>query len=198
MVDAAAADGEVAIDSSAEKSSSPEIETLLNEHFAFIWRVLRRMGLRPADADDAAQQVFMIASTKLNRIAPNRERAFLYGIAVRVAGHARRAEKRRREEPMELIDGDRRVELDRSSMAPDAQVSLRQAWDLLDDLLVKLPEKLHRALVLAEVEELEVSEIAALEQIPVGTAASRLRLARQRFRELLGKHTARNPFRGGP
>jgi hypothetical protein len=35
------------------------------------------MGFCPPDADDATQQVFMIASTKLDRITPSRERAYL-------------------------------------------------------------------------------------------------------------------------
>jgi DNA-directed RNA polymerase specialized sigma24 family protein len=49
-------------------------------------------------------------------------------------------------------------------------------------------------LVLVEVEELEVAEVAVLERIPLGTAASRLRLGRERFRTLLAQHAARNPF----
>ena len=44
-----------------------------------------------------------------------------------------------------------------------------------------------RVLVLAEINELPVAEIADLEGIPVGTAASRLRLARERFRTLLAR-----------
>ncbi len=43
--------------------------------------------------------------------------------------------------------------------------------------------------MLAEIEELEVAEVAVLEDIPVGTAASRLRLGRERFRTLLTKAT---------
>jgi RNA polymerase sigma-70 factor (ECF subfamily) len=67
----------------------------------------------------------------------------------------------------------------------------------LDELLAKLPEKLRRALVLAEVEGLEVTEVASLEGIPVGTAASRLRRARERFRAELAKQPSLNPFGGG-
>lgn len=195
MVKPAPARSEAALDSLPEPPPSA-IETLLNAHFAFIWRVLRRMGLRPADADDATQQVFMIASTKLDRIAPDRERAFLYGIALRVASHARRTQRRRREAPIDQDHLDQVPEPTESASAPDTQLSLRQAWDLLDELLAKLPEKLSRVLVLAEVEQLEVSEIASLEGIPLGTAASRLRLGRARFRTLLTRHAERNPFRG--
>ncbi len=168
-----------------------DIETLLNAHFEFIWRVLRRMGLLPADADDAAQQVFMIAAGKLDQMTPGKERAYLYGIALRVKSHAHRARRRRREVAEEAA-GDPTCE----APTADRIVELRQARDLLDELLERLPEKLRRTLILAEIEELEVGEVATLEQIPVGTAASRLRLARARFRELLLKHKERNPFEG--
>jgi RNA polymerase sigma-70 factor (ECF subfamily) len=69
-----------------------------------------------------------------------------------------------------------------------------RAWALLDELLAELPEELARVLALAEIEQVEVPEIAALEKIPVGTAASRLRRARALFRELLAGVQHRNPF----
>jgi len=191
MGDAASACSEVAVDPVARDESPPDIDTLLSAHFAFIWRVFRRMGRCPADADDATQQVFMIASTKLDRITPNRERAYLYGIALRVHGHARRAERRRREVPSEVADAPAAPD-----RGPETQAALAEAWRLLDELLAKLPDKLRRVLVLAEIEQLEVTEIASLEGIPVGTATSRLRRARERFRAVLARQPSRNPFGG--
>ena len=191
MVDAPSACSEVAVEPLTEDELPADIDSLLSAHFAFIWRVCRRLGFAPADADDATQQVFMIASTKLDRITPKRERAFLYGIALRVRSHARRAQRRRREVLVEDVDA---VAL--PAGGPDTQVALAQAWRLLDELLAELPEKLRRALVLAEIEGLEVTEIASFENIPVGTAASRLRLARERFRGVLEKHPSKNPFGG--
>lgn len=191
MTDSASAFREAAVDSLAEHESHLDIETLLNAHLGFIWRVFRRMGLGPADADDAAQQVFMIASTKLHKIVPKRERAFLYGIALRVRGHVHRAQRRRREVPLEAAG-----ETTASGKTPEKDLALQDAWQQLDELLAKLPEKLRRTFVLAEIEELEVSEVAQLERIPVGTAASRLRLGREQFRTLLAKQPSKNPFGG--
>lgn len=196
MVDAASTCSGVAVEPLTEDEPTSDIDSLLSAHFAFIWRVCRRLGFAPADADDATQQVFMIASTKLDRIMPQRERAFLYGIALRVRGHARRAERRRREVLVEDVEAEVEV-ADVPAGAPDTQAALAQAWRLLDELLDELPDKLRRALVLAEIEGLEVTEIASFENIPVGTASSRLRLARERFRALLEKHPSKNPF-GGP
>jgi RNA polymerase sigma-70 factor (ECF subfamily) len=60
-----------------------------------------------------------------------------------------------------------------------------------------LPDELRRVLVLVEIEQLEVAQVAAVEGIPIGTAASRLRRARQLFREALERVPQRNPFRQG-
>jgi RNA polymerase sigma-70 factor (ECF subfamily) len=68
----------------------------------------------------------------------------------------------------------------------------------LDELLTKLPGDLQRVLILAEVEQLELPEIAELERIPRGTAASRLRRARQRFNKLVQGARERNPFGDTP
>lgn len=169
-----------------------KLRALVNEHFDFIWRLLRRMGLSAEDADDAAQQVFMAATRKSEQIARGSERTFLYGVALRVAANLRRGIARRRDagEPLSLDTVDLGVQ-------PEQAVNLGEACALLDELLRTLPEELRRVLVLAQIEQFEVSEIAAAEGIPLGTAASRLRRARALFRERLERAQERNPFREG-
>src|SRR5438094_10600614 len=73
------------------------VRRMLDEYFDFIWRSLRRFGLSDDRADDAAQQVFMIASRKLDSIQPESERSFLFGTAMRVASDLRRSAAYRRE-----------------------------------------------------------------------------------------------------
>lgn len=170
------------------------IESLVAEQHRFVWRVLRGFGLSPADADDAAQRVFMTAARKLSSIDPVRARAFVYGVALREANNARRGLRRRRE-----VSADSTLdEAEPESRGPEQRAQLVQAQALLLELLQKLPEPLRRVLILAELEQLEVPAIATLEQIPLGTAASRLRLARQRFRECLVAAGDRNPFSEQP
>ncbi len=53
------------------------------------------LGLCPAYADDATQEVFVILSQKLDRVPPDRIRSFAYGTALRVASHARRVSPNR-------------------------------------------------------------------------------------------------------
>jgi RNA polymerase sigma-70 factor (ECF subfamily) len=50
---------------------------------------------------------------------------------------------------------------------------------------MRLPEKLRVVVVLANMQEHDVAEVAALLDVPEGTVKSRLFLARQRLKELL-------------
>ena len=61
---------------SSPRASEQRLAGLVREHYAFVWRLLRRLGLREGDADDAAQQVFLTASRRLHEIEPARERSF--------------------------------------------------------------------------------------------------------------------------
>ncbi|HEX2672411.1 MAG TPA: sigma-70 family RNA polymerase sigma factor, partial [Polyangiaceae bacterium] len=157
------------------------IDALVAQHYEFIWRILRGLGLSNADAEDATQQVFMIAARKLDTIDPDRARSFVYGAALRVANNARRGLRRRRE----VLDDELPEEPEPEARGPEKMAELDQARRLLAQVLDRLEEKHRRVIVLAEIEQLEVPEIAALEGVPVGTAASRLRVAREKFRAAL-------------
>jgi len=75
------------------------IRGLVTEHYAFIWRLMRRLGVSAANAEDAAQDVFIVADRKLRAGWPSNERNFLYAIALRVAANRRRAQRRHLESP---------------------------------------------------------------------------------------------------
>ena len=86
----------------AEASPNPEpgrrIAALVANHHSLVWRSLRRLGVSEWDADDASQQVFLVAHRRLADIAPESERSFLLQTALRVAADFRRTRRRRREE----------------------------------------------------------------------------------------------------
>ena len=166
------------------------IDSLVAQHYGFIWRVLRGLGLSPTDAEDATQQVFMIAARKLDEIDPDRARSFIYGAALRVANNARRGLRRRRE----VLGDAPSDETEPESRGPEKMAELVRARQLLARVLDQMPEQHRRMIVLAEIEQLAVPEIAVLEGVPVGTAASRLRVAREKFRGLLTALRDQNPF----
>jgi RNA polymerase sigma-70 factor, ECF subfamily len=154
------------------------LERTIKDNADFVWRMLRRMGVPAASADDAAQEVFMVLAQKLDVVEPGRERAYLCGVAMNVAAHARRALGRSREvgvEPRALDAPDARG-------TPEAQMADGQARATLDRVLGTLSEPLRAVLVLHEIEELTMAEIAAALDLPPGTVASRLRRAREDFR----------------
>jgi RNA polymerase sigma-70 factor (ECF subfamily) len=149
---------------------------LVVQHFDFVWRLLRRMGVPEADVDDAAQQVFIVASNRLGDIPEGRERTFLFGTALRTAATLRR-NLRRRQRWIET--GPRDAPSPQS--AADELVERRQALAFLDEALSAMSDDLRIVFVLCELEELTTAEAASIMGIAAGTAASRLRRAREAF-----------------
>jgi RNA polymerase sigma-70 factor (ECF subfamily) len=152
------------------------LRALLEAHFDFVWRCLRRLGLSDDRADDAAQQVFVVLSRRLDSIAAGSELSFLFHTATRVASDVRRSASYRRE----IAHPDPAVELE-GGPRPDDLLNERRARALLDRILEAMDMDLRTVFVLFEIEEMTIVEIAALLEIPSGTVASRLRRARDRF-----------------
>jgi RNA polymerase sigma-70 factor, ECF subfamily len=149
---------------------------LVQAHYDFIWRLLRRMGLSESDTDDATQQVFMATfypEPKL--IRSGSERSFLYGVALNVLREFRRtAAARARHSESALAD-------QVSYGSPFHSLAVRQAFDRLQIALSQMPDDIRSAFSLFELEGLTMSEIAVLTCVPPGTVASRLRRGRELF-----------------
>jgi RNA polymerase sigma-70 factor (ECF subfamily) len=155
------------------------VRQLIDEHYPFIWRLLARLGVPADDVDDATQQVFMVLLTRERlTIQEGRERSFLFGIALRVAReHRRHGQKRARQSDVDF-DALAHPGLDLESLTDQ-----QRARELLDRLVQGIPEELRMIFILFEIEGLPAIEVAALLAIPPGTVASRLRRARQHFRQ---------------
>jgi RNA polymerase sigma-70 factor (ECF subfamily) len=168
---------------------------LVKAEFAFVWRCLRRLGLRTGEADDGAQQVFLVAARRIDDIEPGRERAFLFSTSMHVAAKARRTEQRRREVTDDELEDRADAAADRDSV-PNVEelVDRRRARELLDGILDEMPFDLRVVFVLYEVEELTMAEIATALELPPGTVASRLRRARAEFSERVARIEARTKF----
>lgn len=188
-------DGAVAEGGSAERSSKSTtvmtLEGLFDAHYSSIWRLLRRLGVPAAQVDDAAQEVFWVAARRLADIETGREHSFLYGVALRVASNWHRAAR-----SVPPLDAELLETLRDGSPSPEQVAEERQARALLDLALDQLPLELRTVLVLFELEGLPVKDIASLEGLPVGTAASRLRRAREEF-SLVAKRLRALLERGG-
>lgn len=179
-------------DRPAAGAADVRLRAMLAENFDFVWRSLRRFGLDDDRADDAAAQVFIVASRKLDAIQIGSERSFLFGTAMRVASDVRRSAAYRREIP----HADPGVDLE-GGVRPDEVLEQSRARALLDATLDAMDIDLRSVLVLFELEEMTLTEIAAFLEVPRGTAASRLRRAREEFAITLEK-LQRLPSRRSP
>jgi len=168
------------------RSSPARVNALVTEHVGFVWRSLVRLGVPRPDAEDAVQQVFIVASRKIDDIEPGRERAFLFGTALRIASRARRTAQRRRE----VLDGEPAERLDPAPGAEE-QIDRARAHAELDAILEGMPLELRAVFVLFELEQVTMAEIAALLDLPPGTVASRLRRAREHFQAATKRLAAR-------
>jgi RNA polymerase sigma-70 factor, ECF subfamily len=156
------------------------LRLLVQEHYDFIWRLLARLNVASPEVDDAAQQVFMVLVSRDGlTIKPGSERAFLYGVALRVAKEFRRKSQSRQ---LNHISPDPEVLIDRTHDA-EADAERSQARRQLDGILERMPDSLKEAFILFELEDMSVPEIADLLSIPTGTVASRLRRARVLFQK---------------
>ena len=171
-------------------AGAARLRAMMDEHFDFIWRQVRRLGLSPDRADDAAQQVFIVASRKLGEIARGRERSFLLGTAIRVASDVRRASARRHE-----VASERATEAIDPAPRPDELLDHRRAREMLDDVLAQMPIDRRTVFILFELEEMTVAEIAELLELPQGTVASRLRRAREHFELALKRRSSHGGLR---
>jgi RNA polymerase sigma-70 factor (ECF subfamily) len=172
-------------------TSPARLRALVTQNIEFVWRSLVRLGVPRADAEDAVQQVFLVASRKLYDIEPGREKAYLFSAAFRIAHRARRTRDRRREvleaEPEERLD---------PAPGPEELVDRARARAELDRILDTMPLELRAVFVLFELEQLTIAEIAPILEIPAGTAASRLRRAREHFQAAVRRIDARRTPRG--
>jgi RNA polymerase sigma-70 factor (ECF subfamily) len=171
-------------------TGSDRLSAMFHHHYDFVWRSVRRLGVPQDAADDATQEVFVVASRKLDAIDDGKEKAFLFGTAIRVAADIRRALQRRRhscDEQAEPVD---------ATPALDDLVDQKRAREVLDHLIAQLPEETRPVFVLFELEGLTMASIASCLDLPPGTVASRLRRARELFAAQVARLEARSTSHG--
>jgi RNA polymerase sigma-70 factor (ECF subfamily) len=173
-------------------SSPPSFDEVYAEHFDFVFRTVRRLGVPETLVDDTVQDVFLVVHRRLGEF---RGRAalttWLYRIVVNVAQHARRSARRKGivdpEDPDTLPIDDADGPHERAKRAEGVRLLHRVLGELDDDQRV--------VFVLAEYEDLSVREIAAALGGNVNTVSSRLRAARQAFDQAVRRHRALDQWR---
>lgn len=166
-------------------------DEIYRDNFAFVWRSARRLGVEPFSLDDVVQEVFVIAHRRLASFEGRSSlRTWIFGITLRVARDHRRARARK------PLDADSEPDLlCEGSPGPGERLERNEAIRLLYRILAELGEEHREVFVMADLEQMPMSTIAATLDINENTGYGRLRAARRLFNESLARHRARDEWK---
>ena len=155
-------------------------ENLLAEYERPILRLCYRLLGNMADAQDAAQEVFLKAHRNLDRYDPARSASpWLYQIAVNTC----RDQFRRQRPALEIVPA--RV------TTPEEEAQTGQQREILQRALRELPPKEREALVLRELEGLATAEVAQMLGSTEETVRSQVSHAKAKLKAFVERYTTR-------
>lgn len=161
------------------RASKTEFDAAYRANFGFVWRVLARQGVPDAALEDAAQEVFMVAHRHWGAWHGRASiRAYLFGVARRVAATSRRTQQRQRNKLDNMPARSPEAGL-------DDQFDDRQRLDHLAATIDQLDPERRDVFVLSDIEGLSAPEIADALGCKLNTVYSRLRRARARVIEAM-------------
>jgi RNA polymerase sigma-70 factor (ECF subfamily) len=141
---------------------------------------LRRLGVPRPDVEDVVHEVFLVMHRRWEDYDCDRPlRPWLFGIAFRVAAAQRR--RGARELPSEAYESEA------LATAPDDAVAASETRGLLHQALVRVPLERRAVLLMHDVDEMPMREIAEQLELPLFTAYSRLRKARKELDSALAR-----------
>lgn len=150
-----------------------DFQTTYREELNYVWHSLRRLGVASAELEDATQDVFVIVHRRLHDFDLTRPvRPWLFGIALRIA-----SERRRQVRPTVPLEADVASDL----MLPTDALELKQRQHLVRGALLQLSTEQRAVFILHDLDQCVMPDVAQALEIPLNTAYSRLRLARQAF-----------------
>lgn len=142
--------------------------------FDYLCRTLRRLGVRSDDLEDEVHEIFLVLNRKWEDYDSSRPlRPYLFGIAFRVVAASKR--RQIREQPGHLEDvADR-------APRPDEALEAAYARAMVLRALRRVPLARRAVLVMHDIDEVPMREIAEALSLPIFTGYSRLRKARREF-----------------
>jgi RNA polymerase sigma-70 factor (ECF subfamily) len=156
-------------------------DAVYSQHFDFVCRSLRLLGVARQGLEDAAQDVFGVVSRRLPDFVPDAPvRTWLFAIVQRVAANHRRA-WRRKQSPLEPLC----EPLPARDPGPDAHAEATQAAELIERFAHGLDDGHRAVLILALIERAPAREVATALGIPLFTVYSRIRAVRGRLEAFL-------------
>lgn len=155
---------------------------LYQQHFDELMRFVLRFGIRPHEAEDLVQRVFVVALRRREQVAIEQPGAWLRAVALRVVHEHFRWWRVRRAGEWILEQSwlgrlEHEIDPERDAVASEQLRRVRS-------VLRRMSGKLRDAFVLLDVEGLSTQEAAQLLGIPHNTMRSRHILAREEFKRL--------------
>ena len=157
------------------ESSQPGCVDLFDAELDYIFATLRRLGAAKAELEDLAQEVFVVLHRNWSQIdikAPMRP--YLFGVSFRVFSAHRRRQKR--EIPYAT------VEVEDVGLTPEGSLGRKEAAELLLAALGRMPLRRRAVVVMHELDEIPVADIARHLSISPFSVYARLRKARKELR----------------
>jgi RNA polymerase sigma-70 factor (ECF subfamily) len=153
---------------------------LFDAEFDFLFATLRRLGVSPRDLEDVTHEVFLRVHQHWHEYQPSRPvRPWLFVFAYRQASDYRRLARHRRE----VLDDPTRpahpAEPRSPAPAADELLAERERGALVEAALERVDLDRRAVLLLHDLQETPMAEVAAMLDIPLQTAYSRLRVGRE-------------------
>lgn len=158
------------------RDHAPDFAAVYQEHADLVWRVLRRMGIPDAAAEDVMHEVFLVVHRRLPEFDGRASMStWLFHLARGVASNYKRGRDRERAR-LEVVAPPTSTLPD-----PEGNTERREAAAFVRTFLAQLDADKRDVFELVEIEGLAVPEVAELLALNLNTTYSRLRLARQAF-----------------
>jgi RNA polymerase sigma-70 factor (ECF subfamily) len=169
--------------------SRPTFSEIYDQHFEFVWRVARRLGVAADSVDDVVQETFLVVHRRLAEERSANLRTWIYGITAHMVRNHRRS--LRRKSPHLGAPGPDPDVLEGRVDGPETTMQKAEAARTLHRLLEGLDEEKREVFVLVELEQLTAPEVAEALDLKINTVYSRLRVAREEFEESVRRLHAR-------
>jgi RNA polymerase sigma-70 factor (ECF subfamily) len=155
------------------------------QEFDYVCRTLRRLGVHENDVEDLLHEVFLVLHRRWKDYDSSRPlRPYLFGIAYRVSA----AHQRRRAHEVSSPQ----LEVEDQGPQPEQALQSEQARALVLQALEQVPLGRRAVVIMYDLDDMPMREVARVLSIPLFTAYSRLRKGRKEF-----AHAVLQSHRGG-
>lgn len=164
-----------------KKGDERAIGQFIDLYQARVFGFVKRMVATSEEAEDISQEVFIRAFQSINRFDSRANiKTWIFRIAHNLCIDHARKNKRSVQKVSTGVDAEAAEEFEVAdeSWSPEKLMIQTQMFELVEEAIASMSEKLRAVLLLHDREDLAYDEIAVMLEIPEGTVKSRLFLAR--------------------